>query len=140
MSNQERFAPTRCLELKVARKKRSYATLGKVGIYVIIAVSICDVMVTESITYHERDDADSVPFSRFKFLWSIDLVMYLIKGSMHLFSLFLILKATHIMKKIANKSGNPESTKDIRQMITVGILCFIAFCVDIIGMLIGTIL
>ena len=44
------------------------------------------------------------------------------------------------MKRIARKKGNIESTRDIKYITIIGVLCFLAFCVQFIGFLITTIL
>ena len=44
------------------------------------------------------------------------------------------------MQRMADKKGNPESTKDIRHITIVGILCFLAFFIQMLGYLSVTIL
>ena len=44
------------------------------------------------------------------------------------------------MKKIAQNKGNLESTKDIRYITLVGILCFLGFVIEFLGYLSTTIL
>ena len=44
------------------------------------------------------------------------------------------------MRRIAASKGNLESTKDIRFITIVGVLCFIAFIIQIVGYLSVTIL
>ena len=44
------------------------------------------------------------------------------------------------MQRVAENSGNPESTKDIKYITLVGVLCFFAFIIQMIGYLSVTIL
>ena len=91
------------------------------------------------ITYEILDD-DGIPFDEEKPWWAIACFFFLIKAALHLYSICLILKSTSIMKKIARKKGNPDSTRDIIYITVIGVLCFLAFCIEFIGFLIATVL
>ena len=102
----------------------------------IVLVSAIDVVITTRV----MEKPNSVPFSEFKIWWIVDLLMFLIKAILHMYSIFLILKATRIMKRIAKQKGHSESTKDIEYMTIVGIFCFLAFFIEIVAFAILSIL
>ena len=101
----------------------------------IILVSIGHVIVTDEVT--EKED---VPFREFQLWWGLDLLLFLVKAGLHLYSICLILNSTSIMKKIARKKGNLDGTRDIRYITIIGVLCFLGFCIEFIGFLSATIL
>ena len=81
---------------RVNKKKRPYSFCYKCGIYLIVIVSIAHVIVTTVIK--EKKD---FTFDQFKAWWTFDLILFLVKASLHLYSVFLILKSTRIMQRIA---------------------------------------
>ena len=129
---------TRCLQHRVERKKRHYAAFFNIGIYLIVVLSLADVLVTEILK--KEDEDDEIAFKDFRVWWTVDLIIFLIKAGLHMYSIFLIWKATRIMQRIALKRGNPESTKDIFYITMVGVLCFLAFVTEFFGFLIVQIL
>ena len=110
------------------------------GYYFIIILSIVDVSVTTAINRDEGDKKATVPFAQFKFLWSLLLVISIVKFCLHLFAIYLIWNSTRIMRRIAASKGNLDSTKDIMFITIVGVLCFMAFLIQIVGYLSVTIL
>ena len=112
------------------KKKCLYAAFYKIGIYLIVLLSLADVLVALILTRNEE-----AAFDELKVWWIIFLTIFVIKAGLHMYSIVLIWKATRIMQRIAIKKGNPESTKDIRYITIVGVLCFLAFCNEVIGFL-----
>ena len=132
---------TRKLESKIKYKKYNLIWTYYLGFYSIIILSIVDVTITTAINRTEdKDDKPNIPFEKFKFLWSLLLVISLVKFCLHLFSIYLIWSSTRIMRRIAVDRGNLESIKDIRYITIVGVLCFMAFTIQIGGYLSVTIL
>ena len=66
--------------------------------------------------------------------------IFLIKTTIHLYSIYLIWNSTRVMKRVAVSQGNPESTQNISSITIVGVLCFIGFAIHTLGYLSVTIL
>ena len=132
---------TKKLECKLKRKKKSFVWRYYLGFYSIIILSIIDQTVTAALNSNEQKDGkDSIPFEQFKVLWSILLIIAILKFYLHLYSIFLIWNSTRVMQRVAESSGNPGSTKDIKYITLVGVLCFLAFIIQMLGYLSITIL
>ena len=130
---------SRRLECKVKSKRRSFLWTYYLGFYLTIILSIIDVTIAAVIN-RDESDAPNQPFVSFQVFWIVLLVIYILKASLHLYSIFLIWRATRIMQRIAKNQGNPESTKDIRYITAVGFLCFVGFSIYFLGYLAVTIL
>ena len=131
---------SRNLERRLKSKGKSLIWTFYLGFYSVIILSIMDVTITTAINSDETDDKPTVPFDKFKFLWSLLLFIELIKFCLHLFSIYLIWSSTRTMTRIAANKGNQESTKDIRQITIVAFLCFVSFTIQMTGYLSVTVL